>query len=52
VSREHLLDDERTNLVSNGWWHAEELTALDGRIEPFNLHQVVAALDPRGRWER
>lgn len=50
VSRAHLLDDERTNLVAHGWWHPQELAALDGRIEPFDLRRVVAALDPTGPW--
>jgi 8-oxo-dGTP pyrophosphatase MutT (NUDIX family) len=51
VSLSHLLDDERTNLVAHGWWHPDEIAALDGRIEPINLHEVVAALDSTGRWQ-
>lgn len=52
VSRAHFLDDERTNLVTHGWWHGGDLDGLDGRVEPFNLAQVVADLDPAGPWAR
>jgi 8-oxo-dGTP pyrophosphatase MutT (NUDIX family) len=52
VSRDHLLDDERSNLVTHGWWHLDDLDSLDGRVEPFNLGQVVADLDPAGPWGR
>jgi hypothetical protein len=52
VSRAHLLDDERSYLVTHGWWHMDDLDGLDGRVEPFNLAQVVANLDPAGPWGR
>jgi 8-oxo-dGTP pyrophosphatase MutT (NUDIX family) len=47
LSRTHLEEDEQTNLVAHGWWHPEEFAALEGRIEPFNLRDILATFPKR-----
>jgi 8-oxo-dGTP pyrophosphatase MutT (NUDIX family) len=51
VSRANLLDEEPTNLVAHRWCHTKELSALDGRIEPFNLDRILETLDQTIGWK-
>ena len=45
-----LLADERNNLAGHAWLTRAEIAALDERLEPPELLDAVARLDPGGRW--
>jgi 8-oxo-dGTP pyrophosphatase MutT (NUDIX family) len=50
LSRAGLMVDEQENLRSYAWLHRDELSSLDGRLEPPSLASVVARFD--ARWLR
>ena len=47
LSRSGLMADEQVNLHDHAWLGMDELSALDGRLEPPSLASVVARLSRR-----
>jgi 8-oxo-dGTP pyrophosphatase MutT (NUDIX family) len=47
-----LLVDERHNLAGHAWLTEAEIAALTERLEPPELLDAVARLDPTGGWAR
>jgi 8-oxo-dGTP pyrophosphatase MutT (NUDIX family) len=45
-----LLADERNNLAGHAWLSRAEIAALEERLEPPELLDAVARLDPGGGW--
>ena len=52
LSRHGLMEDEQQNLTGYSWLSPEELTAVDGRLEPADLGAALARLSPGGAWDR
>jgi len=46
----HLRPDEQVNLVTCRWFDRATLSALPDHLEPPNLVQLLAVLDPDGPW--
>jgi len=46
------MEDEQQNLTGYAWLSPEELTTVDGRLEPAGLGAALARLSPGGAWDR
>lgn len=52
IKRDGLMAYEHDWLAEHAWVPWAELAALPDRLEPPNLTEVLAALDPSGPWAR
>lgn len=50
ISRDGLVGDEPVNLRGHAWVAWNELSLLPDRLEPPQLLEVLATLDPSGPW--
>ena len=51
LSRSGLLEDEQQTLTGYDWVGPDELSSLNGRLEPPTLASAIARLAPGGIWD-